>query len=474
MSTYTKNLKILFWNARSILQRKHELQKIIQDIDIFICVESWLQPLPPNTTIEKELKISGFKTFHKDRHDNIGGGILFLVKEHLKALPIQIINPSAQFETYGIKIENTTPKLDIFAVYRPPRSNPTQADWDSIMDYIEDDSYCILTGDFNAHHRFWNCKQNDANGLKLLNSIVNKNLIVHNTTTESRINVTTGQKSNIDLILSTVNLSDKIDTVLYDENYGSDHFPILINLTVNKTIYRKKSFRIKTKRTDWEGFSNSLIENYEKFLENTFCNLTTICKYEFFINLISNAITSNTPQKNHKKSNSNRTNPVKWWDAECDKASRLRKAAFKKWIYSKKQEDYINYKKQNAIAKGIFKNRKKESFINFAENINFQTNPTFVWNTIKIFKNKYVKVKSPSTIDDTNKDKVEIALNKISPSWAATDPDWIPNCKANDFLSNQFQFSEFNIALNSRDNSSSPGLDGIDYEILRKLPIKYK
>ena len=37
-----KNCKILFWNARSIRNRKTELPTLLNSIDIFICVESWL------------------------------------------------------------------------------------------------------------------------------------------------------------------------------------------------------------------------------------------------------------------------------------------------------------------------------------------------------------------------------------------------------------------------------------------------
>ena len=37
-----KSLKILFWNARSINKRKNELVSILEGIDIFVCVESWL------------------------------------------------------------------------------------------------------------------------------------------------------------------------------------------------------------------------------------------------------------------------------------------------------------------------------------------------------------------------------------------------------------------------------------------------
>ena len=37
-----KNIKILFWNPRSIVNKKEELQKILEEVAIFICVELWL------------------------------------------------------------------------------------------------------------------------------------------------------------------------------------------------------------------------------------------------------------------------------------------------------------------------------------------------------------------------------------------------------------------------------------------------
>ena len=41
--TGTQSLKILFWNARSILQRSPEIQDMLKKVDILICVESWLK-----------------------------------------------------------------------------------------------------------------------------------------------------------------------------------------------------------------------------------------------------------------------------------------------------------------------------------------------------------------------------------------------------------------------------------------------
>lgn len=65
------------------------------------------------------------------------------------------------------------------------------------------------------------------------------------------------------------------------------------------------------------------------------------------------------------------------------------------------------------------------------------------------------------------------SLNKLCPEWVQLDPSWLPVCKSNGFFYVPFDFVEYNIALNSRNNSSSPGMDGINYEVLKHLPIKF-
>ena len=54
------DLKIFFWNSRSILNKKEEVSKIINMYDIFICVESWLKPETTNFCFP------GYKSFRKD------------------------------------------------------------------------------------------------------------------------------------------------------------------------------------------------------------------------------------------------------------------------------------------------------------------------------------------------------------------------------------------------------------------------
>ena len=152
---------------------------------------------------------------------------------------------------------------------------------------------------------------------------------------------------------------------------------------------------------------------------------------------------------------------------------RLRKAAFKKWQFSKKVEDYVNFKKNAAIAKRTFKTKKRESFRLFAKKINIQTSRSYVWNTVKVLKNKWTKINENFSKEGKEKLITE-ALEKVAPPWVPNNPDYMPNVNSNEFLSEPFQFTEFNVALEEKNKNSSPGMDGIDYQILQLLPIKYK
>ena len=87
-------------------------------------------------------------------------------------------------------------------------------------------------------------------------------------------------------------------------------------------------------------------------------------KYDFFVNVITDAIKTCTPRKVIKQGQHN--NPVSWWDKECSKIKHLRKAACTKWNYTGDMKDLVNYNKMCAFAKKNSKIKKKEDFKKFA------------------------------------------------------------------------------------------------------------
>lgn len=70
--------------------------------------------------------------------------------------------------------------------------------------------------------------------------------------------------------------------------------------------------------------------------------------------------------------------PTPWWDNECSKWIRLRKAAWLKYKHTKSRVDFIAFKRAEAKSRYELKKKKKEKFISFCESLRKDTNPTYV------------------------------------------------------------------------------------------------
>ena len=192
--------------------------------------------------------------------------------------------------------------------------------------------------------------------------------------------------------------------------------------------------------------------------------------------MIHKVVKANTPTKAKIPDHKHR-NPVYWWDDECEKARRLRIASFKKWEHTKELKDLIDYKQKVASAIKLFKSKKRKSFREFAKTLNIRTNLNYTWKKAKILKNKWVKTLNTNKDSHLqNDDELEIMINKLCPPWVPTDPEIIPNAKKSSefFFDKEFTVTEFYVALESRGDRSAPGIDGINYEILHKIPDKCK
>ena len=133
-------------------------------------------------------------------------------------------------------------------------------------------------------------------------------------------------------------------------------------------------------------------QSFSKILDLSFDSLDTIGKYNFFLNVITEAISNCTPYPKTANVRQHR-NPVPWWNDECTKLIRLRKATLEKWRYSRNIAHCIEYKKCVASAKKYIKKCKVDSFRKFAESINFEIDVTYVWKKCRILKNKWANVK---------------------------------------------------------------------------------
>lgn len=120
--------------------------------------------------------------------------------------------------------------------------------------------------------------------------------------------------------------------------------------------------------TDWVSVQRSLCVEWrqcEEILANS--SLDFHCKYSSIMAIIENCVRVHTPQPRRHLSNiSNqfhaRSSP--WWNNECERAARLRKAAFQKFKFLVSIENFIKYRQADAITKKLFRETKRK-FLRF-------------------------------------------------------------------------------------------------------------
>lgn len=237
----SNSLNILFWNPRSILQRTSDLSKLLENVDIFLCVESWLKDPDQEDEINANKKknkmkknhqttlLPGFVQVAKYRKNKRGGGILIMVRDNIAFVEDKVNSPHPNFELCKIKLTNTIPVIDIMVVYKAP-GDLSQQNFDSLISLIDHNCPTLLTGDFNSYNLIWNCKQTNKNGEFLAKSIDDNNLFLHNYDTYTHIDASNGNLSNLDLIFSSINFANNINYEVLDQTYSSDHYPIFISV----------------------------------------------------------------------------------------------------------------------------------------------------------------------------------------------------------------------------------------------------
>ena len=83
-NTSKEEIKCVCLNARSIINKKNELNIMVDDIQPHIIgiTESWAN----NDITDAELGLEGYAMFRKDRMRRRGGGVLLYIKDTIPAL----------------------------------------------------------------------------------------------------------------------------------------------------------------------------------------------------------------------------------------------------------------------------------------------------------------------------------------------------------------------------------------------------
>lgn len=436
----TKFFKILQWNVRSVKVNRDNLICLIkkQKPDVVLLNETWLKS-------QDKLHIKNFTVLRQDREDGFGG-VATLVHKNIIYNEIKYFNNNhTQYIT--IKINN----IFITNIYCNSGNNLQMEVLDQIMNMGHT---MIIMGDLNSHHPMWDEMPINYGGRLIAEKLLDEDLIVINDGSTTLFH--NSQKSSaVDLTIISPSLASFVEWQVLLDNGNSDHFPTCVNINECPDHDFKKS-SVNTYLT--RNFNKA---NWEEFYDKA--SLLDYADTDFtnFINRVNTAAEGTIP---YKKCNNYKFPSNPWWDEECSQIIKNRKNAIKTFKQNFTVENFINVKKAAAFAKFKFKQKKRNSFVQFCETLNRNSNTKYIWNKIKLFNHK--KGKNHYNIEDNTKLDIlnELAICNILPEFEKK--------KINEPIK-QFSMDEL---VNSLENKSlsAPGLDNTPYLMIKKLPLKAK
>ena len=156
-NTSKSEIKCVCLNARSIINKKTELNIMVDDIKPHIIgiTESWAN----NDITNAELGLEGYVMFRKDIIGRRGGGVLLYIKDTIPAYEVQLHEEADCNEAIWCNLVTGHTTVIIGVVYRCP--NITKQNNDKIHNAINEVSKgdCIIVGDFNHGNIKWDTLQ---------------------------------------------------------------------------------------------------------------------------------------------------------------------------------------------------------------------------------------------------------------------------------------------------------------------------
>ncbi|CAK1604114.1 unnamed protein product [Parnassius mnemosyne] len=228
-----------------------------------------------------------------------------------------------------------------------------------------------------------------------------------------------------------------------------------INPPIEKFLYNK---------TDWTKYNELSITAFSNFEVN---NENPLQSYDEFIERLD-TLRRDTVPKFVKANNYRCKPPAPWWSDTCEQSVIKTYEALKLYRRDPTIDNYINYKRLNAVKKKTISEHKRNGWANICNTFNRTTPVSIIWKYIKLFK----RIKCNNR---TYKDEFVVPLlDKLSRNGCRVIDNLESYFEINNslqkssFLIEPFTWSEFCTSLQSRRNTT-PGLDNCPYILIKNL-----
>ncbi|UYV68603.1 hypothetical protein LAZ67_6000181 [Cordylochernes scorpioides] len=424
------------------------------------------------------LKYKNYNILRKDRNKE-GGGLAFLIKNlYYEDIAINIPNTS-DLEAQGIKVYlNQNKTINIFNMYHPP--NNKLIDDGTMAQFLTDNT--IIVGDLNAKHQLWGCSTPNPRG-KILSNLFDDNAFMclnDGNPTHHSYSYNTAQA--LDISFSSPDIFHKCKWQIL-KSIGSDHLPILIEIsTKTKTSSIKEKFW-NFKKANWNLYQQNTNEDFRKAptrikdLEQNWIS---------FKNTIIKAAKVSIPRGNIKKWIPNYTHQAKDIQTLITKRNELQKKCTQNQTNCRTELNIVNAK-----IKRLYVNMKREKWKQTCENLNPRNPNTKLWHLAKQIDRAQPQTENTNIIKNTDgtpatndknaanllgnsyqissKIKFEIKDKKVEKKARKIIHDCKNVTSTHNIFHEKINMKELDYALENTDLNKTPGPDGIHGQMISNL-----
>lgn len=387
----------------------------------------------------------------KNRTDGYGG-VAIIIKDNLHSEDITQ-KDYTPIETIETAITWNKFKIKFISIYIKPNSNNNRIKkaFNKILADNENEPHVLIGGDVNCHNDLWeDYSTNDKNGKSIAEIITNSNsFCTLNDGTHTYCNLSRNYTSAIDITIATGPLASLASWEV-GENLTSDHLAIVTKIK-------------NPQPTPNNGRKETLnIHNLKKSIDQleTF-DLNNIHNFQELNDLLTTTISNNTKQVTYTQ----KFKPKPWWTEEINRLWQIKNHKQRLFNIFKNPNTAIELRKSNNKLKNAIKASKKASWETYVTSIDKNCPSKVLWNKVN-------KIRAQPNIKSDFFDQSINMQNFLNFHFPRQSNKNIRISKINQTIDNIFEPDQLKDIIFNR-KSKSPGIDGITYDLLKKLPNEY-
>lgn len=469
MDQLSQQLKIITWNANGLTAKIEELETVLLNEKIDICLIS-------ETHLKKDsnLSIKGYSAYHAcHSSERARGGSSVFIRENINhSFEINIELDTMQVTSVSIKVRHVF--FNIASIYCPPRSKIDKNDFKDLFNALG--PKFIIGGDFNSKHSFWGSRCISTKGRQLYKAGIECNVEFFSSGKPTYWPTDTAKTPDLVDFFIARGMNRKYMTVDDNFDFSTDHSAVILTINSN-VIEKEKPLILTNNNTNWDKFKedceNRIILNVS--LQTPF---ELEDETEKFINIVQEAAWNNTPICSKKSRQYEEKIPE-----DIKELIREKRKARKVWQQSRAPQhksvvNFLSNKIKNLLRD--FKNSENSAYL---ESLTADKKTNYsLWKTIKGIKKPQIMSapirKNNSEWAKTDKEKADLFAKHLEETFKPFD--------GQEFLTNDGElqpapenFSIRNITLTElvqeikrQKNNKAPGYDLINGRVLKELPKK--